>query len=69
MSPNMELILPQLYQKDDTGCLKYQIIRQGNQLNLEILLQISWKFDVNEGLFNQVSETVAFTLPIYSIDS
>ena len=29
----------------------------------------SWFFDVNEDLFCQVSENVAFTLPIYLIDS
>lgn len=51
MFPNMELILSQLYQNDDSDSLKDQIIQEWNQLNLEILSQISWLFDVNECLF------------------
>jgi len=29
----------------------------------------NWRLDANEPLFRQVSETVRFILPIYSIDS
>lgn len=69
MFPNMELILSQLYQTDDSDSLKPQIIQEWNQQTLEILSQISLLFEVNQGLFDEVSETVAFTLPIYSMDS
>ena len=65
----MELILSQLYQTDDSDSLKPQIIQEWNQQTLEILSQISLLFEVNQGLFDEVSETVAFTLPIYSMDS
>ncbi len=64
----MERILSQLYQTGSNS-LKPQIIQEWNQQTLKILSQILWLFEVNDGLFCPVSETVAFMLPIYSIDS